>query len=74
MPSVSDGITLPKLQRYERSTSVINVHRIMRGTTLLAVFGFMLIVWAYGTTRTCIDASQFGFGKSCETSIHLREW
>jgi hypothetical protein len=28
---------------------VINVHRIIRGTTLLAVFGFMLIVWAYGT-------------------------
>lgn len=28
---------------------MINVHRIIRGTTLLAVFGFMLIVWANGT-------------------------
>jgi hypothetical protein len=28
---------------------VIKIHRIIRGTVLLAVFGFMLIVWAYGT-------------------------
>ncbi len=27
---------------------MINVHRIITGTTLLAVFGFMMIVWAYG--------------------------
>jgi len=29
---------------------VIKVHRIIRSTTLLAVFGFMVIVWAYGRT------------------------
>ena len=28
---------------------MIKIHRIIRGTVLLAVFGFMLIVWAYGT-------------------------
>lgn len=27
---------------------MIKVHRIITGTTLLAVFGFMMIVWAYG--------------------------
>jgi hypothetical protein len=27
---------------------VIKVHRIITGTTLLAVFGFMMIVWAHG--------------------------
>jgi len=27
---------------------VIKVHRIVTGTTLLAVFGFMMIVWAHG--------------------------
>ena len=27
---------------------MIKVHRIIKGTTLLAVFGFMMIVWAYG--------------------------
>lgn len=28
---------------------MIKVHRIIRGTVLLVVFGLMLIVWAYGT-------------------------
>ena len=27
---------------------MIKVHRIITGTTLLAVFGFVMIVWAYG--------------------------
>ena len=27
---------------------MIKIHRIITGTTLLAVFGFMMIVWAYG--------------------------
>src|ERR1041384_1331864 len=38
----------PKTKAYERSTSMIKVHRIITGTTLLAVFGFIMIVWAYG--------------------------
>jgi len=29
---------------------MIKVHRIVTGTTLLAVFGFMMIVWAHGRT------------------------
>jgi hypothetical protein len=28
---------------------MIKIHRIIRGTVLLVVFGLMLIVWAYGT-------------------------
>lgn len=37
---------------------MIKLHRIIRGTILLAVFGFMLIVWAYGTpARSSTHAS-----------------
>src|SRR5688500_6612822 len=32
----------------ERSTSVIKIHRVITGTILLAVCGFMMIVWAHG--------------------------
>jgi hypothetical protein len=46
MPPVSDGIPSQKQQAQERSTSVIKVHRIITGTTLLAVGGFMMIVLA----------------------------
>lgn len=40
---------------------MIKVHRIIRGTTLLAVFGFMMIVWAYGSpghssTQASVDS------------------
>jgi hypothetical protein len=46
MPPLSDGIPSQKQQAQERSTSVIKVHRIITGTTLLAVCGLMMIVLA----------------------------
>jgi hypothetical protein len=48
MLPVSDGIPSQNNKLTERSTSVIKVHRIITGTILLAVFGFMMIVWAHG--------------------------
>jgi len=36
---------------------VIKVHRIITGTTLLAVFGFLMIVWAYGRPAPSAQAN-----------------
>src|SRR5262249_38283905 len=48
MPPVSDESPSQNRNLTERSTSVIKVQRIITGTVLLAVFGFMMIVWAHG--------------------------
>lgn len=47
MPPVSDAITSRNNKVRKRRTSVIKIHRIITVTTLLAVCGFMMIVWAH---------------------------
>src|SRR5688572_33258876 len=56
MSPVSDG--MPSQNKKERSTSVIKVYRIITGTTLLAVFGLMVIVWAQGRPAAPTQASM----------------
>jgi hypothetical protein len=48
---------LPKTTSQERSTSV-KVHRIITGTILLAVFGFMMIVWAHGRPASTLTPAS----------------
>ena len=46
---------------------MIKIHRILAVTTLLVVFGFMMIVWAKGGPHATTDARQYRFGKGCAT-------